>query len=861
MKVLFFMRSTVYVRNFESTLRLLADRGHDVHVVADPHLPESNDLIRRLCHGNPRLSHSDAPVVKFNAWSYLGIELRRGVDYLRYLRPEFDDAPKLRQRAQKKAPPFITELLRRRWLASPAGRRLLSRVLRWLDRAVPPDPALVDFIRDEKPDLVLATPLVVPGSPQAEYLRAASALGIPTGLCVYSWDNLTNKGLIHGDPQFVTVWNDAMKSEAVRLHGIPADRVFVTGTAAYDQWFDWRPSESRMTFCARIGLPADRPYLLYLCSSQFIAPNEVPYVRRWVAELRAASPRLRDVGLLVRPHPQNTDDWKSADFSDIDQLVIWPRAGANPVDVDSRSDFFHSIYFSAAVVGVNTSAQIESAVVGRGVYTVLAPEFKDTQEGTLHFRHLRSVNGGVLHVAETFVEHAAQLEAAIANPDNDERCRRFVEAFVRPHGIDVSVTPRLVSILEDAAARGRRTPQTGPWYQPLVRPLLKRLAVRAAQTGPARKVKAKRQTRLKELRDATRTSRREQAISAKQAQEERKQAAARRDSQHEARQAAEGAAYANYLRVRAWAAGLRNNGAGQVSLTSVERQRVARLGHLWDADPSTIATLRRWCEPISGLGPEDFTDVRSDHAQRLKRAVGFLRRQAGPDLFVPESPLLGGFGFEWRRERYNDDTVKHFKALVALQDGGVLAECRAESSRRLVWEIGGGWGGFAFQFKTVCPHVTYVISGLPELLLVSAVYLMSVFPHARVRFYGEGPSLWKNWEEADFIFVPESAIGAIPMLPVHVMIDLMALEAMSAARVEVHVRRAFDLGGRYFYSMAAGPSFPDSPPAVWREIERLYWPHLIPPRLEAAMFEGLAAGRAPRVDDYAHLIGWRRILV
>ncbi|OFW04176.1 MAG: hypothetical protein A3I61_09325 [Acidobacteria bacterium RIFCSPLOWO2_02_FULL_68_18] len=32
MKVLFFMRSTVYVRNFDSALRLLCDRGHHVHI-------------------------------------------------------------------------------------------------------------------------------------------------------------------------------------------------------------------------------------------------------------------------------------------------------------------------------------------------------------------------------------------------------------------------------------------------------------------------------------------------------------------------------------------------------------------------------------------------------------------------------------------------------------------------------------------------------------------------------------------------------------------------------------------------------------------------------------------------------------
>ena len=55
------------------------------------------------------------------------------------------------------------------------------------------------------------------------------------------------------------------------------------------------------------------------------------------------------------------------------------------------------MFHSVAVVGVNTSALIESGIVGRPVYTVLADEFAGQQEGTLHFQHLKNVNGGLLH--------------------------------------------------------------------------------------------------------------------------------------------------------------------------------------------------------------------------------------------------------------------------------------------------------------------------------------------------------------------------------------------------------------------------------------------------------------------------------
>src|SRR5262249_50829853 len=152
----------------------------------------------------------------------------------------------------------------------------------------------------------------------------------------------------------------------------------------------------------QVGLSADRPFLLYVCSSPFIAPSEVESIERWIRALRTSSdPALREAGILVRPHPQNAKQWLKADLSSYPDVVVWPRAGANPIDSTSRADFFDSLFHSAAVVGVNTSAQIEAAIVGRPVYTVLLPEFAATQEGTLHFHHLANDERGLLHVARS----------------------------------------------------------------------------------------------------------------------------------------------------------------------------------------------------------------------------------------------------------------------------------------------------------------------------------------------------------------------------------------------------------------------------------------------------------------------------
>jgi hypothetical protein len=81
---------------------------------------------------------------------------------------------------------------------------------------------------------------------------------------------------------------------------------------------------------------------------------------------------------------------------------------------------------------------------------VLAPEF--AQESTLHFHYLLEENGGFLRVASSLDEHARQL-ARVLDEDaaGAERRRRFVESFVRPHGLDRPATPILADAVEELA--------------------------------------------------------------------------------------------------------------------------------------------------------------------------------------------------------------------------------------------------------------------------------------------------------------------------------------------------------------------------------------------------------------------------
>jgi hypothetical protein len=478
MKVLFVMFRPKFVNTYEPALRLLAERGHRIHFAFS--MGPSSSRRKRFDAEPMQLLARDFPDAvtwdehaperdERDGWSGIANGIRVLGDYWRYLHPRYADAPLLRRRVAGHARQYLERALpaplaRAAWaVVSAVSRRpraglsdALLRLSRDLERAVPPSRRIDDYLQDVAPDVVLVTPLVDVASDQPEFLKSAASLGIPSGICVNSWDNLTNKGVIRADADAVFVWNDAQRREAVTLHGVPEDRVVVTGAQKFDEWFRRSPTLDAGAFAAKVGLRSAAPYVLYVGSSRFIAADEVQFVRRWLDALRRSGDAwLRDVPVLVRPHPENGAMWRGVDLSGYGDVAVYPPEGDEVSSDEARADFFDSLYHSAAVVGINTSAMIEAAIVGKHVYSILADEFRDTQEGTLHFRYLLRENGGILRVAGSLDEHVRQLADGASSPGD---ALAFVESFVRPHGLDAAAAPIVADAIEALAQADARPP-------------------------------------------------------------------------------------------------------------------------------------------------------------------------------------------------------------------------------------------------------------------------------------------------------------------------------------------------------------------------------------------------------------------
>lgn len=481
MKILFVWDSPEYLRFYDSAIEECAARGHDVAIAVVNASHKKPVGLEGLKAYVDRVRVLGVVPEHTGMWGAIAHGLRGIMDFVRYLHPRFASATSLRARMKRKVLPAAYHWLDAIPQLAPAHVERAERMLMAAERAIPVCRPIAEFLAEQAPDVMLVSPLIDAASEQVDWVKAAQSDGIRSAACVASWDNLTNKGLLRVEPDLVIVWNEAQKREAHEYHYIPMGKIVATGAQLFDRWFMKRVTRDRQAFGERVGLRDGQPFLLFTGSSSFISESraEVAFVRKWIAALRASpDPSLREINVLVRPHPYNCHAWDPDPLSDLPGAVFFPRGGYNPIDPDNRADFFDSIYHSAAVVGINTSAMIEAAIIGRPVFSILAEEFSGTQEGTIHFHHLLPEHGGCVRIASTIDEHVQQLSERLRDLEGAQaETRRFIGSFIRPHGIERPATPIFVDAVERLAAAPAPRPRVVPFWSYCLRPVVFAAAV------------------------------------------------------------------------------------------------------------------------------------------------------------------------------------------------------------------------------------------------------------------------------------------------------------------------------------------------------------------------------------------------
>lgn len=467
MKFLFVAKQKKNVDAFRTTIARLLQAGHEITLAIEER-DEERDRTLLEEFASPLLTLRTPPLTRSDSWRISAPLLRRVRDWAQYLGPKYAGADKLRQRVVDKLRIALAAhgSSMGNGLVPGFGPEQVTRItdlLASIEESIPSDRLYEEFVSQGRPDVVLVTPGVHFGSGQADFIKGARAAGIPVWMLLFSWDNLSTKGALHVAPDRMFVWNERQRAEAADLHDFPAERVTVVGAPRFDEFFAMRPALARARFFAPLGLDPDRPALMYVCSSRFVASRELSFVRQWLAALRGGvrDDALRACNVIVRPHPDI-----ALVEDDTPEMVRWPEIPlgtgyvSRPFDDDravllrtsnaTPQTFYECLHHSAAVVGLNTSAELEAAIVGRPVFTVVADDRSvEGQTNTLHFHYLLRENGGFVVSASDLSTHRTQLSQALAEPPDAEAIRKFAHEFLRPRG-DRPVASVLARALEKA---------------------------------------------------------------------------------------------------------------------------------------------------------------------------------------------------------------------------------------------------------------------------------------------------------------------------------------------------------------------------------------------------------------------------
>lgn len=179
---------------------------------------------------------------------------------------------------------------------------------------------------------------------------------------------------------------------------------------------------------------------------------------------------MRDAQVLIRPHPRFKAVWKHHPrFGAAWSKNAAPDPGVAVMvskSVQTDQSLYDALVHADAAVGLNTSAEIEAAILGTPVYTVRAPDVAPGQTGSLHFQYLLVNQGGFVEEADTLDEHLTQLAAGLAGGFDTKRQRAFVQQFVRPRGAE---TPASGVLADEIVAFANQAVRPG-WWQWVAEP-------------------------------------------------------------------------------------------------------------------------------------------------------------------------------------------------------------------------------------------------------------------------------------------------------------------------------------------------------------------------------------------------------
>lgn len=249
-----------------------------------------------------------------------------------------------------------------------------KRFIQWVDCRLNPQTEHDRLFTKYRPELVFVTS--VNSYTDSGVVKSAKRFGITTVGMPKSWDNLS-KVLNNTATDYLLVWSEFMRQQAIRYQGYSPNAVLVTGVPQFDIYSQPEHLISREEFCKKFNFDPAKKIVLYGSAGGGLAIGmEADYpemVRQWLE-----SGELADTQILIRPHIGYKDDAKK-----FDKLERYPNIVIDRTDKqDSRlpdhwdpsfdhlKHLYNSLHHAAVCINIGSTLTLDALACGTSVINI-----------------------------------------------------------------------------------------------------------------------------------------------------------------------------------------------------------------------------------------------------------------------------------------------------------------------------------------------------------------------------------------------------------------------------------------------------------------------------------------------------------
>jgi len=124
-----------------------------------------------------------------------------------------------------------------------------------------------------------------------------------------------------------------------------------------------------------------------------------------------------------------------------------------------------------------------------------------------------------------------------------------------------------------------------------------------------------------------------------------------------------------------------------------------------------------------------------------------------------------------------------------------------KSDKFIICDIGGGYGGLIRLLKHFYKNSCCVLVELPETCLLASYFIKKNFPDKKFLLYSDLDKKEINFEDYDFIIIPQHQIEKLPRESIDLMINTSSLSEMDNNTQNFYIEKIEYLTKRYFYSV------------------------------------------------------------